>query len=131
MNPFIHSKLRRLFFSGTLLLFSSSFITLYAQVEINEDTAVNIALKHYPQVKVSNLMVDQQNALKGAGFNLYNPEIIMQSPLGNKMQPAILQRFDFPTVYAQQIKLQGEAAKLSETQRDINFNELKYNVRNA
>ena len=131
MNNFITIILKRLFIVAYLLLISSK-IELYAQIQIiNEDTAVTIALKYYPQVKLSNLQVEQQQLLKPAGFNVTGPEILFQAPTGNQMRPGILQHFEFPTVYSQQIKLQGEATKLSERQRDINFNQLKYNVRNT
>ncbi|MCU0416937.1 MAG: TolC family protein [Cytophagaceae bacterium] len=119
----------------TLIVFILSQLFLihsaFAQSPLYADSAVARALVHYPQLKVSNLQVEQQTLLKPAGFNLYSPELLFQSPTGDQMRLGIMQRFDFPTLYCQQMKLQSAAVGVSETQRDITVNYLKYSVRNS
>jgi cobalt-zinc-cadmium resistance protein CzcA len=119
---------------STILIFSWSLLCLtkvYAQPALNPDSAVSRAITNYPLIKASNLTVEQQNILKAAGFNLYSPELLFQAPTGDEMRLGVMQRFDFPTVYCQQMKLQSAAVQVSESQRDINVNLLKYSVRNA
>ena len=131
MIYFIEKNIKWPLISWLILLFTIKN-ELCAQIQIiNEDTAVDMALNYYPQVKLSNLQVEQQNLLKPASFNLSAPELLFQAPTGNQMRPGVLQHFDYPGVYNQQIQLQKEASSLSERQRDINFNQLKYNVRNT
>ncbi|MFN8416282.1 MAG: TolC family protein [Cytophagaceae bacterium] len=107
------------------------FTQVYAQPALNPDSAVSKALVNYPQIKAANLAVEQQSLLKPAGFNLYSPEFLFQAPTGDEQRLGIMQRFDFPTVYCQQMKLQSAATHVSESQRDISVNMLKYSVRNA
>lgn len=107
------------------------FTPIYAQPALNPDSAVTKALQNYPLIKAANLTVEQQSLLKPAGFNLYSPEILFQAPTGTEQRFGIMQRFDFPTVYCQQIKLQSAAINISESQRDISINSLKYSVQTA
>lgn len=118
------------------ILFAIAFIYISnvsnAQIVfLTEKTAVENALQMSQQMKIANLKVEKQTALKGSTVNLPNLEILMQSPDGEHFRPGLMQGFDFPTVYGQQSKLQKSAIKVAESEKGIATNVLIYNVRTA
>jgi cobalt-zinc-cadmium resistance protein CzcA len=103
----------------------------FSQIPISNEKVVEQAIQNYPQLKAANQSVEQQSLLKPAGFNLANPELLLQAPTGDQMRLGVMQRIDFPTLYVQQIKLQKEASEIAKSQRDVSINQVKYLVQST
>jgi outer membrane protein TolC len=98
---------------------------------LTEKNAIENALNLNQQIKISDLKIEKQTSLKGSAINLPNLEVLIQSPNGTSFRPGFMQGFDFPTVYAQQSKLQKSSIKVAESEKGITVNSLIYNVRVA
>ncbi|MFN0050406.1 MAG: TolC family protein [Cytophagales bacterium] len=106
-----------------------AFIKANAQTILTEKEAVEQALQNNPQMKVAGLKIEKQQRLKGAAVTFENLEVIMQAPIGDEFRPAILQRFSFPTVYTNQLKIQKNNVAIAESEQGITTNNLIFNVR--
>lgn len=102
---------------------------LSAQTFITEEEAVRNALENHPQMKVSDLEVQQQEALKGQSVNIPGPELLWQAPTGNFYTPGILVAAENPAVYVQQVRTQKAQIALAEAARGLEKNKLVYGVR--
>ncbi|GAL84170.1 hypothetical protein MYP_1398 [Sporocytophaga myxococcoides] len=120
-------QVKFLLWGGLFLLYRLG----YSQKSISPDSAIQIALINHPQIKVSNLQVEQQQLLKGSTLQFYNTELLFEAPQGDELRPGILQAIDFPTVYMQQYKTQQANVNLMKADRAVNTNLIKYNVRNT
>jgi len=120
----MHFQVKLLIYTSLLLLYNFG----YSQKSISLDSAIQIALTNHPQIKVSNLQVEQQQLLKGSSIQLYNTELLFEAPQGDKMRPGILQAIEFPSVYVQQYKTHQATIDLMKADRSINTNLIKYNV---
>jgi outer membrane protein TolC len=113
-----------------LSIISFASISSFSQKNIiSEKEAVEFALKGNPQMKIASLKIEKQKSLKGASINFKNLEILVQSPYSHNFKPAILQAFDFPTVYIQQAKAQNNNVKVAQAEQSITTNNLIFQVR--
>jgi len=106
---------------------NASFVN--GQTILTEKEAVELSLKNNPQMKVAGLKIEKQERLRGAAVSFDNLEVIMQAPIGDEFRPAILQRFSFPTVYTNQVKIQKNNIEIARSEEGITTNNLIYNVR--
>ncbi|WP_266367370.1 TolC family protein [Tellurirhabdus rosea] len=100
-----------------------------AQRLLSLPEAINMALENNPQVKVANLRVDKQRALLPSALSLTGPELIFEAPTTRHFEPGLLMPFSLPTVYRNQRKVQEQQVQLSQTEKQVTTNTLRYNVR--
>ncbi|UHG92344.1 TolC family protein [Spirosoma oryzicola] len=82
-----------------------------------------------PQVNVANLRIDKQRALIPGALSLSGPELIFEAPTTTRFQPGVLLPVSLPTVYKNQRIVQEQQVKLSQREKGITTNTLRYNVR--
>lgn len=110
------------------LLLSTQYVGL-CQTKLTEDEAVNLVVKNHPLASASSLAVTKSKQLQKTAYNISNPEIMMESPSGEFQTVGVLQSFNFPTVYMQQHQLLKQQTQLSEVNKKVTLNDLKYQVR--
>lgn len=91
--------------------------------------ALDLAQENNPQVNVANLRIDKQRALIPGALSLSGPELIFEAPTTTKFQPGILLPVSLPTVYKNQRIVQEQQVKLSQREKAITTNTIRYNVR--
>jgi len=91
--------------------------------------AIDMALRNNPQVKVANLRVDKQRALLPGTLSLTRPELVFEAPTGSRFEPGVMMPFSLPTVYRNQRRVQEDQVRLSQTEKQVTTNTLRYNVR--
>lgn len=91
--------------------------------------AINRATSDNPQVNVANLRIDKQRALIPGALSLSGPELIFEAPTTTRFQPGVLLPVSLPTVYKNQRIVQEQQVKLSQREKTITTNTLRYNVR--
>ena len=96
---------------------------------ISETDLIKMALQNSRNLSASNLNIKQQKQLLGASFNLPNPEVFVESPTGNFYTASITQSIEFPSVYNKQYQLQKQKIVLSEREKAIGENEIKFQVK--
>lgn len=111
------------------ILLANYKISFSQNTILTEKNAVENALLMNQQIKIANLKIEKQTALKGSAVNLPNLEVLIQSPDGKHFRPGLMQGFEFPTVYSQQAKLQKSNIKITESEKGITLNSLTYSVR--
>jgi outer membrane protein TolC len=102
---------------------------LMAQEHLRRSEAIELALLNNPQVQLANLRIEKQRVLLPATFNPNQPELIFEAPTGNGLRPGVLQSFAYPGVYTQQRKAQQTTIRLSEQEKALTSNQLRYQVR--
>ena len=95
----------------------------------NIDEVIETALKNNPNIKVSRLQTEQQQALKGSSFDLPKTEFGLEygqtnSIADNDTRFSVSQKFAFPTLYGSQNKLAKSKIETSELNEAILKNEL-------
>jgi cobalt-zinc-cadmium resistance protein CzcA len=98
---------------------------------ITLDSALASALKRNPEMTLAQQRIDQQVALKPASFNLATPDLVFEAPTGQELRPGVLQVIDYPGVYTAQSRSQRSRIRLTETEKDITINNLKFRLRSA
>ncbi len=106
-------------------------LTSASQTVLSEKEAIDFALANNPQMKVAGLRIEKQQKLKAGAVAFENLEIIMQAPAGDEFRPAILQRFSFPTVYTNQVKIQKNNVAIAQSEQSITTNNLIFSVRTS
>lgn len=96
---------------------------------ISLDTALIIAEKNNPQIKLSEKHILKERDLLGSTINIESPELLFEAPTGDQLRPGILQSFAFPATYAFQYQSQSQKIKIAESEKKITWNELKYKLR--
>ena len=96
---------------------------------ISETDLIKMALQNSHNLSAYNLNIKQQKQLLGASFNLPNPEVFVESPTGNFYTASITQSIEFPSVYNKQYQLQKQKIVLSEREKAIGENEIKFQVK--
>lgn len=107
----------------------SAFVS--AQTILSEKDAVELALKQNPQMKVAGLKIEKQEKLRGAAYSFENLEVVFQAPTGDQFRPGVMQRFSFPNVYANQIKLQKTNVNIAKAEQGVTTNNLIFAVRSS
>ena len=117
-------------FKQFIISLSVIFITIacFSQ-NISETDLIKMALQNSRNLSASNLNIKQQKQLLGASFNLPNPEVFVESPTGNFYTASITQSIEFPSVYNKQYQLQKQKIVLSEREKAIGENEIKFQVK--
>lgn len=117
-------------FKQFIISLSVIFITVacFSQ-NISETDLIKMALQNSRNLSASNLNIKQQKQLLGASFNLPNPEVFVESPTGNFYTASITQSIEFPSVYNKQYQLQKQKIVLSEREKAIGENEIKFQVK--
>jgi cobalt-zinc-cadmium resistance protein CzcA len=125
-----------------LLFFFGSVFAINAQtasqvkVYDNIDAVIEAALENNPNIKISKLQTEQEQALKGASFNLPKTALGLEygqtnSIVDNDTRFSINQTFAFPTLYVHQNKLSKVKIKSSEINQLVIKNELIAQVRSV
>jgi cobalt-zinc-cadmium resistance protein CzcA len=96
---------------------------------ISLSEALDRATRDNPQVNVANLRIDKQRALIPGALSLSGPELIFESPTTKNFQPGVLLPFSLPTVYKNQRIVQQQQVALSQREKGITVNTIRYNVR--
>lgn len=104
-------------------------VPAFAQTLLTADEAVAAALKNSPAIKASGLVVRQNEQLVRSARNIPNPDLTFDSPSGAFYTLGVQQSFRFPTVYAQQAKLQQQQIVLAQKEKIVTENDLKYRIR--
>tara|TARA_R110002073_G_scaffold279026_1_gene443045 strand:+ start:310350 stop:314729 length:4380 start_codon:yes stop_codon:yes gene_type:complete len=118
-----------------ILAFLSTTWSLSAQNTTMTDTyhsldeLVNVALKNNPTLKISELQTQQEQALKGASFDVAKTKIGLDygqtnSIVKNDTHFSISQTFEFPTVYANQNKLSKAKIEALKVKQEVDKKEL-------
>ena len=117
-------------FKQFIISLSVIFITVacFSQ-NISETDLIKMALQNSRNLSASNLNIKHQKQLLGASFNLPNPEVFVESPTGNFYTASITQSIEFPSVYNKQYQLQKQKIVLSEREKAIGENEIKFQVK--
>lgn len=89
-----------LILSGICFSFNNSF----AQNSFNLTQLIESAKLKHPQIKAADAGIKAQEKLAHTAFALPDLDVIVESPTGSDFRPALLQNFDFPTVYLNQKK---------------------------
>ena len=103
-------------------------VNIYGQKIISENDLITMALKNSRNLSASTLNIQQQKQLLGASYNLPNPEVFVESPTGKFYTASITQSFEFPSVYAKQYRLQKQKIVISEIEKAVAENDIKYQV---
>ncbi|MDP2685605.1 MAG: CusA/CzcA family heavy metal efflux RND transporter [Aequorivita sp.] len=103
--------------------------TSETKVYQNLDDILKVALKNNPDVRVSALQTQQQQALKGTSFDIPKTEFGLEYGQTNSIADddtrfSISQTFAFPTLYSSQNKLSKTRVQVSELNEAIVKNEL-------
>ena len=108
--------------------------TSHAQSKpITLQQAIDTALKNSSSIRIANYSVDLQKALRRSAVNIDKTSInlsqgqINSSNYDNNLN--ISQRFEYPTVYSNQLKLADARIKGSQSQVEINRLNLANNVK--
>lgn len=102
----------------------------------NLDDILQVALKKNPNVKVSALQTQQQQALKGTSFDIPKTEFGFDYGQTNSIADddtrfSVSQTFAFPTLYGSQNKLANTKIEVSELNEAVVKNELITQVTSA
>jgi heavy metal efflux system protein len=100
-------------------------------IPISLDSAITSALKKNPEMTLAQQRIDQQRSLKPAAFNLPTPDLVFEAPTGQDLRPGILQSIDYPGVYFAQGRSQRSRIRLTETEKEITTNNLKFRLRTS
>lgn len=120
------------FIATTLVLFMLALPSTAQQHQpITLDSALTMALKKNPEMTLAQQRIDQQIKLKPATFNLPTPDLVFEAPTGQDLRPGILQVIDYPGVYTAQGRTQRTRIQLTETEKNITINNLKFRLRAA
>ncbi|MDQ6763470.1 MAG: CusA/CzcA family heavy metal efflux RND transporter [Bacteroidota bacterium] len=96
---------------------------------------IDTALKNNSSIKSANYSVDLQKALRRSAINIDKTNITLTQGQVNSINYDnylnIVQRFEYPSVYTNQIKLADARIKGSESQLEINKLNLANNVKTA
>ena len=112
-----------------ILLFLLSYLTGFAQKPLSEQEATEAALKNSAALRASGLVIRQNNELLKSAKNIKNPDVIMESPTGVFYTIAVTQTLDYPTVYKKQSLLQKQQIVLSEKEKIVTENDIKFRVK--
>jgi cobalt-zinc-cadmium resistance protein CzcA len=97
--------------------------------------AIDTALKNNSSIRAANYAVDLQKALKGSAVNIDKTNINLSQGQINSINYDnnlnITQRFEYPTVYTNQLKLADARIKGSESQLEVNRLNLANNVKSS
>ena len=111
------------------ILFFLSYFAVVAQKPLSEQEATEAALKNSAALKVSGLLIRQNNELLKSAKNFKNPDVILESPTGEFYTIGVTQTLDYPTVYKKQSLLQKQQIILSEKEKVITENDIKFRVK--
>ena len=122
-----------------------SFIALFPSVLTGQNAGINIpkpitlqnaideALKNNSSIRAANYSVDLQKALRRSAVNIDKTNITLSQGQINSINYDnnlnINQRFEYPTVYTNQLKLADARIKGSQSQVEINKLNLAHNVK--
>uniref|UniRef100_UPI004047D654 CusA/CzcA family heavy metal efflux RND transporter n=1 Tax=Mariniflexile sp. TaxID=1979402 RepID=UPI004047D654 len=103
--------------------------TYQVKVYQNIDEVIAMALKNNPNIKVSRLQTERQQALKAASLDLPKTEFGLEygqtnSIADNDTRFSVSQKFAFPTLYGSQNKLAKTKIQASELNEAVLENEL-------
>jgi len=93
------------------------------------DEVLEVALANNPKLKVAQFQTEREQALKGTSFNLPKTDLGVDygqtnSIADNDTRFSISQRFEFPTVYSNQNKLNNSRVTASQLRQAIVKNDL-------
>ena len=125
-----------------LFVFFASVVSVNAQTTQNVkafdklETVIEIALKNNPNIKISKLQTEQEQALKGASFDVPKTEFGVEygqtnSIADNDTRFSVSQTFAFPTLYSNQNKLSKAKIASSEFNQEVVINELVAQIKSA
>jgi cobalt-zinc-cadmium efflux system outer membrane protein len=111
------------------IFFLLSSLTVFAQKSLTEQEAIEAALKNSAALRASGLVIRQNNELLKSAKNIKNPDVIMEGPTGLFYTIGVTQTMDYPTVYKKQSLLQKQQIILSEKERGVTENDIKFRVK--
>ncbi len=111
------------------ILFLLNYFAVFAQKPLSEQEAVEAALKNSAALRASGLVIRQNNELLKSAKNFKNPDVVFESPTGFFYTTSVTQTLDYPTVYKKQSLLQKQQIILSEKERGITENDIKFRVK--
>ena len=100
-----------------------------AQKRISEGEVINEALKNSALFNAATLEIKQNQQLQKTGFNLNNPQLVIESPTGVFRTIGISQSFEFPIVYFRQSQLLKQQTALAVTGQKVTENDVKYQIK--
>lgn len=100
-----------------------------AQKKLTETEVLDLALKNSALFSASVLEVKQSQQLQKTGFNLSNPQLVIESPTGLFRTIGVSQSFEFPTVYVHQSQLLKQQTALAKAGQKVTENHVKYQIK--
>jgi outer membrane protein TolC len=102
-----------------------------AQKVLTSEEALRLSLLRSPNLKATDLQIEQSNQLQKASVDLPNPDLTFESPTGEFMTIGVLQSFSFPTVYSTQHKRAVQQTKINEITRELTTKDVAQQVNAA
>lgn len=112
-----------------IIFFLLSSFAGFTQQPFSEQEAVEAALKNSAALRASGLVIRQNNELLKSAKNFKNPDVVFESPTGLFYTTSVTQTLDYPTVYKKQSLLQKQQVILSEKEKVITENDIKFRVK--
>lgn len=100
-----------------------------AQKKVSEAEVIDKALQNSALFNAATLEIKQNQQLQKTGFNLNNPQLILESPTGGFRTIGISQSFEFPTVYFRQSQLLKQQTALAVAGQKVTENDVKYQIK--
>lgn len=100
-----------------------------AQKKVSEAEVIDKVLKNSALFNAATLEIKQNQQLEKTGFNLNNPQLVLESPTGVFRTIGISQSFEFPTVYFRQSQLLKQQTALAVTGQKVTENDVKYQIK--
>jgi outer membrane protein TolC len=117
----------KILFSAVLLLFFVS-VSIGQQAQTMEEI-VAIALERSPLLKARTEEILHDQLLEKSAWHIADPELLWESPTGERMTLGFQQSFEFPTVYVQQRQLLKQRTQLTEQARNLTSLELTRKIK--
>lgn len=90
-----------------------------SQTELTAEEAVRLTLTNSPQLKATQLQIEQSNQMQKAAVDIPNPDLTIESPTGQFMTIGVLQSFSFPSVYSSQHSRAKQLTKINEIAHEL------------
>lgn len=101
-----------------------------AQKTYSETEIVNLVLANSPAIRAADLSIRQNGQLLKGAYSIPNLDVFTDSPTGGFYTIGVNQSFQLPTVYKRQYDLQKGQIGLSQAEKRITENDIRFRVRN-
>lgn len=96
---------------------------------LTREAAVEAALQRHASLKAASFNVQSKKQAEKAAPQFSNPELNVESPIGEFYALGIMQRFESPAVYARRKQLAGATTLLAQKELVLTENEVRRSVR--